>query len=108
MVALLAAELLECRVQRSQIPVILDLETAGVALEIARRGIEHEIALGLRHAAANFSAYTFFRTEHSPKDPNDVVENFVAMFEHYLGMHKPDDTAGQGLAATIAKAQEDL
>ena len=89
------------------------VELANEIINMANAELEkghavEEIALGLRHAAANFSAYTFFRTEHSPKDPNDVVENFVAMFEHYLGMHKPDDMAGQGLAATIAKAQEDL
>ncbi|MHA1597436.1 MAG: DUF3144 domain-containing protein [Alphaproteobacteria bacterium] len=66
------------------------------------------IAEGLRHAAANFSAYAFFRSQQFPKDPNDTVENFVTMFEHYLGRHKPQDTAGQGLAQTIAKAQDEL
>ncbi|HER26652.1 MAG TPA: DUF3144 domain-containing protein [Rhodospirillales bacterium] len=67
-----------------------------------------EIAAGLRHAAANFSAYCFFRSEQMPKDPNHTVENFVALFEHYLEVHKPKEAPGEGLAQTIARAKEDL
>lgn len=66
------------------------------------------IAEGLRHAAANFSAYAFFRTGQSPKDPNHTVENFVQMFEYYLSVHMPKEEAGDGLAQTIAQAKDDL
>lgn len=67
-----------------------------------------DIAAGLRHAAANFSAYAFFRSEQTPKDPNQIVDNFVSMFEYYLDAHKPKESPGAGLAQTIAKAKEDL
>ncbi|MBL6932181.1 MAG: DUF3144 domain-containing protein [Rhodospirillales bacterium] len=67
-----------------------------------------ELAEGMRHAAANFSAYCFFRTEQSPKDPNDTVENFVKFFEYYLDVHNPKEDPAQGLAQTIAQAKSEL
>lgn len=70
-------------------------------------GVE-DIAESLRHAAANFSAFAFFRSEQSPKDPNHTVESFIALFEHYLSAHKPEDTSGQGLMQTIAQAKNEL
>ncbi len=66
------------------------------------------VAEGLRHAAANFSAYSFFRSEQMPKDPNQTVESFISMFEYYLEAHKPAEVAGEGLAQTIARAKDDL
>ena len=67
-----------------------------------------EIASGLRHAAANFSAYAFFRSEQLPKDPNDTVDAFVSFFEHYLSVHKPKEAPGQGLAQLIERAKGEL
>jgi len=67
-----------------------------------------DIASGLRHAAANFSAYAFFRSEKMPKDPNDTVENFISFFEHYLDVHKPQAEPGQGLSQLIEKAKNEL
>jgi hypothetical protein len=70
-------------------------------------GVE-EIAESLRHAAANFSAFAFFRTDQSPKDPNHTVESFISLFEHYLDTHRPEDTSGHGLMQTIAQAKNEL
>lgn len=67
-----------------------------------------ELAEGMRHAAANFSAYTFFRSEDLPKDPNHTVENFVKFFEYYLDVHNPKEDPGQGLAQTVAQAKDEL
>ncbi|NQU57055.1 MAG: DUF3144 domain-containing protein [Rhodospirillales bacterium] len=67
-----------------------------------------DIAESIRHAAANFSAYAFFRSEQSPKDPNHTVENFISLFEYYLDAHRPEDTSGQGLMQTIAQAKSEL
>lgn len=82
------------------------IDMANTALEDG--ATPQEIAAGLRHAAANFSAFAFFHTE-PPRDPNPIAEEFVTMFEHYLNRHKPADApVGQGLAGTIAKAKQDL
>jgi hypothetical protein len=67
-----------------------------------------ELAEGMRHAAANFSAYEFFRSEDLPKDPNHTVESFVKFFEYYLDVHKPQEDPGQGLAQTVARAKDEL
>ncbi len=45
-----------------------------------------EIALGLRHAAANFSAFA----EHHRQDggdPGRIAEEFANFLEYYLGQH---------------------
>ena len=36
-----------------------------------------EIAAGLRHAAANFSAFAYFRSENKGLDPNAIADEFV-------------------------------
>ena len=89
------------------------MSIANQIINLANSNLENDlpaedIAEGLRHAAANFSAYAFFRSEKLPKDPNHIVENFVSMFEYYLETHKPAETAGDGLAQTIARAKDEL
>ena len=67
-----------------------------------------DVASGMRHAAANFSAYDFFRTENLPRDPNMMVEEFVKFFEHYLDIHKPKGAPGDGLKNLIEQAKSEL
>ena len=67
-----------------------------------------DLAQGIRHAAANFSAYAFFLTGQDTKDPNYVVEDFVRFFEYYLSVHAPKHDPGSGLADTIAQAKDEL
>ncbi len=89
---------------------IIDLANASMESGVAAA----DIAQGLRHAAANFSAYAFFRLEQSSKeakDPNYIVEDFLSSFEYYLGLHQPQETAQaapQSLAETIAQAKKEL
>ena len=67
-----------------------------------------DIAQGLRHAAANFSAYAFFLTAKDTNDPNYVVEDFVKFFEYYLSAHAPKQKTSSALADTIAQAKDEL
>lgn len=90
---------------------IIDLANTNLESGIAAG----DIAQGLRHAAANFSAYAFFRLEQSSKeakDPNYIVEDFLSSFEYYLGLHRPqeqpEESAPQSLAETIAQAKKEL
>ena len=71
------------------------------------QGVE-DLAQGIRHAAANFSAYSFFLATQKSKDPNDVVEDFVRFFEYYLSAHAPKREASSGLAETISQAKNEL
>lgn len=75
---------------------------------MAKGASVEEIASGLRHAAGNFSAYEFFRSEAQPKDPNDTVDDFAKFFEYYLGVHQPKESAGQGLKQLIEQAKGEL
>lgn|GEM_PF-715833 len=86
---------------------------ANEIINLANAGMQQgkspdELAQGIRHAAANFSAYAFFLSAQSPKDPNDTVEDFVKFFEYYLSAHAPKPDPGQGLAGTIAQAKDEL
>jgi len=94
-------------------PQNFSMTLANELINLANKNLQQnhpveDIAEGLRHAAANFSAYAFFRSEQTPKDPNQIVESFVSMFEYYLDAHKPKESPGEGLAQTIAKAKEEL
>ena len=57
-----------------------------------------EVALGLRHAAANFSAFTEHRRQDSGNGDYNlgrIVEEFAGFLEYYLGRHgangQPED-----------------
>lgn len=67
-----------------------------------------DIAAGIRHAAANFSAFAHFQTEKSDSKPDDIVEEFVNMFSHYLDMHKPKEKPASGLEQLIAQAKNEI
>ena len=54
-----------------------------------------EIAAGLRHAAANFSAFAYFRTEKKELDPNKIVDEFISLFTHYLDKHNEPNIQSQ-------------
>ncbi len=75
------------------------LQIANQIINIANARLQegapgHEVALGLRHAAANFSAFT----EHHRQDggdPGRIAEEFANFLEYYLGRHgahgQPED-----------------
>jgi hypothetical protein len=85
------------------------MDFANELINIANSSLENgTLTEGMRHAAANFSAYAFFRTGSGPQDPNTVVENFLSFFDYYLGIHEPKDQPGMGLSQTIAQAKDEL
>ncbi len=91
----------------------ISMNFANEIINLANASLENghtveDLAEGMRHAAANFSAYAFFRSEQLPKDPNHTVENFIKFFDYYLGVHAPEDDPGQGLAQTISQAKNEL
>jgi hypothetical protein len=83
---------------------IIDLANS----RLERGDSAEDIAAGLRHAAANFSAYTFFGIEKLPKDPNSMVEEFINFFEHYLDVHKPKEETVHGLIKLVDQVKKDF
>ena len=74
-----------------------------------------EVALGLRHAAANFSAFTEHRRQDGG-DPGRIVEQFASFLEYYLGRHSAnsqpegghDGGPAAGLAQLVKKVKDEL
>jgi hypothetical protein len=73
-----------------------------------------EVAQGLRHAAANFSAFAEFqrRNDGAEPDPAKIVEEFIQFLEYYMGRHGADGKPGEGpmggLEQLIEKAKSEL
>jgi len=66
-----------------------------------------EVVQGLRHAAANFSAFVESRRQDKDADPGQVIEEFARLLEYYLDRHNPDAPAG-GLEKLIEQAKREL
>lgn len=86
---------------------------ANEIINMANAGLQEgkdveELAMGIRHAAANFSAFAFFRSKQSAIDPNELIKDFVKFFEYFLNQHAPKEDANKGLFDTIAKAKDEL
>ena len=72
-------------------------------------GIEaDDISAGLRHAAANFSAFAYFRTQNKKLDPNAIVDEFISLFTHYLDRHNDQEKPAQGLQDLIEQAKNEF
>ncbi len=70
-----------------------------------------DVALGIRQATGNFSAYAFVRLDDPDKDPNTIVDEFVQLFQYYLDVHsKPDEpsSAASNLQALVEQAKKEL
>lgn len=65
-----------------------------------------EVAIGLRHAAANFSAFVSQR--HPEADPALLAEEFARLLEYYLGRHRSDDKPAAGLEQLIEKVKNEF
>ena len=89
----------------------LSVQVANQLINIANKRLEdglppEAVAAGLRHAAANFSA---FAVAHGPGEtpPGEAfADEFRQMFEYYLDRHRPQDAAGHGLGALIDEAKD--
>lgn len=91
----------------------LAVQIANQIINIANTRLEDglpsdDIASGLRHAAANFSAFAYFRSETKELDPNAVVDEFVNFLEHYLERHQPAEPAAQGLHQLVEQAKNEI
>jgi len=68
------------------------------------------VAQGLRHAAANFSAFVEHRKEDC--DPRAVFEEFAQLLEYYLNRHSTPDnqspSPAAGLNQLIKQAKDEL
>ena len=94
-------------------PESRSVEIANQIIDFANQALAggdsaESIASGLRHAAANFSAFTFFGTESPPKDPNAIVEEYINFFEHYLNVHKEPNRGSHGLEQLVEQVKKDF
>lgn len=67
-----------------------------------------EIAAGLRHAAANFSAFAYFRAEKKTADPDTIANEFVNLLINYLELHQPKEQSTPGLYQLIEQAKNEI
>ena len=67
-----------------------------------------EVAAGLRHAAANFSAFAYFRSENRDFDANAITDEFVNFLTRYLELHQPAEQPAQGLYQLIEQAKNEI
>jgi hypothetical protein len=91
----------------------LGVQVANQIINIANKRLEEglpadDIAAGLRHAAANFSAFSFFRSENKDLDPNAMVDEFVTFLTHYLERHQPVEQPAQGLHQLVEQAKNEI
>ena len=66
-----------------------------------------QVALGLRHAAANFSAFVTDLGE-DEGEFNEIVEGFAQMLEYYIKRQRPGNAGGTGLNQLIEQAKNEL
>ncbi len=91
----------------------LSVQIANQIVNVANTRLEEgvsatEIAAGLRHAAANFSAFTLYQTQADPNEAQRSVEEFIQFFEYYLERHAPKDEPQGGLYSLIEEAKNEI
>jgi hypothetical protein len=94
-------------------PESLSVQVANQIINIANARQEDglpvdDIAAGLRHAAANFSAFAYFQSENKDFDPNAIANEFVDFLTHYLDLHKPEEKPRHGLYDLIEQAKNEI
>ncbi|MCH8237562.1 MAG: DUF3144 domain-containing protein [Proteobacteria bacterium] len=94
----------------------LSLQIANQIINVANARIQDgaqpgEVAAGLRHAAANFSAFVNASQQDGGgsdgADPGLVVEEFARLLEYYLGRHQPKTEPGEGLKQLIEQVKRE-
>ena len=94
----------------------LSIQLANQIINIANKNLEdglsvEAIAAGVRHAAANFSAFAHHRTGGSEEQLGAIVEDFIQMFEYYLERHAPSERGpepGGSLTDLIESAKNEV
>ena len=91
----------------------LSLQIANQIVNVANARVQDgmhpdEVAVGLRHAAANFSAFAEQHRQKPDADPGRLVEEFAQLLEYYLGRHKQQAKPVTGLEQLIDRAKSEL
>jgi hypothetical protein len=93
----------------------LSIQLANQIINVANSRLEdgmqpHLIAAGLRHAAANFSAFVFHQSGGGgDEELSGIVGDFLQAFEYYLDRHAPDTPEpAQGLNDLIEQAKREV
>lgn len=90
----------------------LSLQIANQIINVANARLQdgahmEEVVQGLRHAAANFSAFVESRRQGKDADPGQVIEEFARLLEYYLGRHSHGSPVA-GLEKLIEQAKNEL
>lgn len=68
----------------------------------------HDIAAGLRHAAANFTAFTVANDDGAgDMDPTLFADEFLQIYAYYLDRHMQTMTPKSGLEALIKQVRDE-
>ncbi len=95
----------------------LSIQIANQIINVANTRVQdgagaNEVARGLRHAAANFSAFAEHQRRDGGAGPGGIVEEFSRFLEYYLGRHgatgEPGDGPAAGLEQLIEQVKKEL
>lgn len=99
----------DCNHDDETLSVQIANQIINVANTRLQDGIEPaEVATGLRHAAANFTAFVTKRGLGATSDPGELVEEFARLLEYYLGRHGEEEKPAQGLSDLIEQAKNEV
>ncbi len=101
--------------QQSSDGTTLSMQFANQVINVANSRLEDGmdatlIAAGLRHAAANFSAFVFHRSGGGgDQELSAIVEDYFQAFEYYLDRHAPEPAApARSLKDLIEQAKHEI
>lgn len=91
----------------------LSVQIANQIINVANTRLQdgippEEVAVGLRHAAANFTAFVTQRGLAAASDPGQLVEEFARLLEYYMGRHGEEEKPAHGLNALIEQAKNEI
>ena len=91
----------------------LSIQIANQVINIANTRLEEgldpvDISAGMRHAAANFSAFAVANSERPEDvDPSFFAEEFIQMYTYYLEKHSEAVKPKSGLDALINQVKDE-
>ena len=92
----------------------LSVQFANQVINVANSRLEDGmapmlIASGLRHAAANFSAFVHHQSGGGDEELSGIVGDFLQAFEYYLDRHSPESERNSGgLRELINRAKNEF
>lgn len=90
----------------------LGVHIANEIIELANAKLESGlhpmvIADGLRHAAANFSAFAYAHATNEPMNGEEIVQDFVQMLQYYDSRHREAQTPITGLEQLVKQVESE-